>query len=69
MSADLDPIRYDVEKPTLSCLTSGRRYDWQAITDMVILRYATELSNIVSGSLEMWQLLHERVERLLTPFH
>lgn len=42
--------------------------DWQAITDMIVIRYSKELSYFVSGSIDSFERLQSEIERVLSPF-
>ncbi|KAJ6146180.1 hypothetical protein N7497_008162 [Penicillium chrysogenum] len=42
--------------------------DWQAITDMIVIRYSKELSYFVSGSIDSIERLQSEIERVLSPF-
>ncbi|CAP85825.1 Pc20g04960 [Penicillium rubens Wisconsin 54-1255] len=42
--------------------------DWQAITDMIVIRYSKELSYFVSDSIDSIERLQSEIERVLSPF-
>lgn len=48
--------------------TNESSFDWQAVTDMVIERYAHELRYLASGELSTTEQLHAELETILSPF-
>ncbi|GFF32480.1 uncharacterized protein YOR389W [Aspergillus udagawae] len=67
-SADLDPIRMDLHRLIMTHDASEPSFDWQAVTDMVIERYAHELRYLASGELSTTEQLHGELEIILSPF-
>lgn len=67
-SADLDPLRRDLHRLIMTHNTNESSFDWQAVTDMVIERYAHELRYLASGELSTTEQLHAELETILSPF-
>ncbi|KAF7167951.1 hypothetical protein CNMCM6106_003300 [Aspergillus hiratsukae] len=67
-SADLDPIRMDLHRLIMTHDANESSFDWQAVTDMVIERYAHELRYLASGELATTEQLHAELEIVLSPF-
>jgi hypothetical protein len=67
-SVDLDPIRMDLHRLIMTHDTNESSFDWQAVTDMVIERYAHELRYLASGELLTTEQLHAELEIILSPF-
>jgi hypothetical protein len=65
----LEPIRQDVKRLVLSGVPpEGSSFDWQAVADKIVLRYAARLRNLLSPGLATADLLHEEIQRILQPF-
>jgi hypothetical protein len=65
----LEPIRGDLHDLVMGYDTPTRSsLDWQAVTDMIVLRYSDELQNLVSGSFHSISELQYYVETLLSMF-
>jgi hypothetical protein len=67
-SADLDPIRTDLHRLIMTHDANESSFDWQAVTDMLIERYAHELRYLASGELSTTEQLHAELEIVLSPF-
>ncbi|KNG86276.1 hypothetical protein ANOM_004525 [Aspergillus nomiae NRRL 13137] len=65
---ELGPIRSDLDHLIMNHDPSETSFNWQGVADMVVQRYAHELSYLVSGQLSTLQALHEEIENSLGPF-
>jgi hypothetical protein len=62
-------IRSDVtEILTLPRTSSTENIDWQAVTDMIVVRYANRIASLVSNSTNTLGALHAELDRALRPF-
>ncbi|KAA8647175.1 hypothetical protein EYZ11_003852 [Aspergillus tanneri] len=68
-SQEMEPNRRDLERLIqMQEIGEGASFDWQAIADVVVERYARELRYLVSGQLATLADLHEEIENSLGPF-
>ncbi|KAJ5153290.1 uncharacterized protein N7482_009768 [Penicillium canariense] len=67
-SSELDAVRKELTARILAQDATGSPRNWQAITDMIVTRYADELSYLVSGNFTDAKSLHDHIEILLSPF-
>ncbi|KAJ5930399.1 hypothetical protein N7466_005892 [Penicillium verhagenii] len=67
-SAALEPLRTQLTETILTHEAREVSWDWQATTDMVVLRYADELSYFVSERMASVQELREQITMLVAPF-
>ncbi|OJJ48712.1 hypothetical protein ASPZODRAFT_62150 [Penicilliopsis zonata CBS 506.65] len=67
-AAELDRVRADLDAMILTRSPSADNFDWQAVTDMIVKRYALELRFLASGNLTTLESLQGEVERVLSPF-
>ena len=65
---DLSAIRDEVTNMIKTHHPAEFCEDWQAITDMIVTRYAKELSYFGSGKIESLQRLQDEIDRVLSPF-
>ncbi|OJK02970.1 hypothetical protein ASPACDRAFT_40287 [Aspergillus aculeatus ATCC 16872] len=64
----LRPIRDDLRRLVLDHTAAENLYDWQAIADMVVERYAREIRYLASGDVATVADLHAEIETMLVPF-
>ncbi|PLB45791.1 hypothetical protein P170DRAFT_365228 [Aspergillus steynii IBT 23096] len=65
----LEPVRADLDELVRRHqMGKGEVFDWQAIADMVVLRYGHELRYMASGQTGTLEELHREIETLLGPF-
>lgn len=64
----LEPRKRDLRNLVMTHDPFERSVDWQAITDMIVERYARDLKYFVSGKLSSTSELHFEIERVLRPF-
>lgn len=64
----LDPVRLDLNHLIMTHDAVAPSFNWQAITDLVVERYAHELRYLVSDKVPTLEQLHEETMRLLGPF-
>ncbi|KAI9039341.1 uncharacterized protein KD926_009484 [Aspergillus affinis] len=65
----LEPIRADVDELVRKHqMDKAENFDWQAVADMVVLRYGHELRYMASGQAKTLEELHREIESLLGPF-
>lgn len=64
----LEPIRRDLYDLIATHDAREESFNWQAVVDMIIERYANELKYLVSGRLSTTELLHAQLDRDLRPF-
>ncbi|PYH76505.1 hypothetical protein BO82DRAFT_396125 [Aspergillus uvarum CBS 121591] len=64
----LQPIRDDLYRLVLDHTAAENLYDWQAIADMVVERYAREIRYLASGDVATVADLHAEIETMLVPF-
>ncbi|PYH49000.1 uncharacterized protein BP01DRAFT_118036 [Aspergillus saccharolyticus JOP 1030-1] len=67
-SQELQPIRDDLHRLILDHAAKDNLYDWQAIADMVVERYAREIRYLASGDVATVEELHAEIETMLRPF-
>ncbi|KAJ5538333.1 hypothetical protein N7494_007812 [Penicillium frequentans] len=67
-SSKLDPVRKEITETILTHDAREFSWDWQATTDMVITRYADELSYFVSDRMETMEELRAQITMLVAPF-
>lgn len=65
---DLDPIRHALHSLIMADDIREPSFNWQAVADMVIERYADSLKYLVSGDFTIIEFLHTEIERILRPF-
>ncbi|KAE8152231.1 hypothetical protein BDV25DRAFT_128130 [Aspergillus avenaceus] len=65
---ELGPIRNDLDRLIMDHDPKDSTFNWQAIADMVVQRYAHELKYLASGQLSTLQDLHNEIENSLGPF-
>lgn len=65
----LEPIRADLDELVRThSMDKAAIFDWQAIADMVVVRYGRELRYMASGEVKTLKELHQEIESLLDPF-
>ncbi|KAL1962308.1 hypothetical protein VTN77DRAFT_9799 [Rasamsonia byssochlamydoides] len=64
----LDPMKRDLRNLVLTHDPFEDSANWQAITDMIVERYARDLKYFVSGKLSSTRELRFEIERALRPF-
>ncbi|KAH8817055.1 hypothetical protein F5884DRAFT_778332 [Xylogone sp. PMI_703] len=68
-SDKLEPIRRDLHNlVTTHHIPDTSSFDWQAIADMIVIRYSDELQNLAHGNFTSPGELRERVEKLIGMF-
>ncbi|CAD0109236.1 unnamed protein product [Aureobasidium uvarum] len=67
-SSAMDSVRQAVDKMILQEEERTDSVNWQAITDMVVARYADRIEYLASGSLTTLSTLKAEIERALRPF-
>ncbi|RAL10285.1 uncharacterized protein BO97DRAFT_394385 [Aspergillus homomorphus CBS 101889] len=67
-SPELQPIRDDLRRLILDHAAKDALYDWQAIADMVVERYARDIRYLASGDVTTLEELHAEIENMMTPF-
>lgn len=65
---DLDPIRQALNSLIMADDVYKPSFNWQAVADMVIERYADSLKYLVSGDFTTIEFLQAEIERILRPF-
>ncbi|KAG9691414.1 hypothetical protein KCU95_g9588, partial [Aureobasidium melanogenum] len=67
-TAAIDDMRRAVDKMILQKSDNIETVNWQAIADMVVVRYADRIEYLASGSLKSLAALQSEIERALRPF-
>lgn len=67
-SAEVDVIREEVTDMVMHEGSTASSTDWQAVTDMIIGRYADRINYLASGQLSTIEELKAELERALRPF-
>lgn len=67
-SDKLDPVRRDLYTLVMTHDTDEASFNWQAVTDMIIQRYADELNYLLSDIFSDTAKLHAEICRILEPF-
>lgn len=65
---DFGPIRHAVDSMILANEPSLGAFNWQAVTDVVVDRYSTQLQSFADGEFESLAALREKLETFLEPF-
>ncbi|KAJ5463406.1 hypothetical protein N7475_008350 [Penicillium sp. IBT 31633x] len=65
---DIAPIQAEITDLVMTHHPFEAGKDWQAIADMVVMRYSDELAYFGSGNIESIERLQSEIERLLSPF-
>jgi hypothetical protein len=65
---ELIPIRLAIDSMILNNEPSRSAFNWQAVTDVVIDRYSSQLRSVVEGDFQSLVALRENLEIFLEPF-
>ncbi|KAJ5115788.1 hypothetical protein N7456_000136 [Penicillium angulare] len=66
--SDLQRIRKDITSTLLTHDPREFSWNWQATTDMIVLRYSDELSYLSSDKIETTEQLSKHINKLMAPF-
>ncbi|KAF1343724.1 hypothetical protein BDV97DRAFT_380193 [Delphinella strobiligena] len=67
-TAELEVVRQDIKKMVLGPDSTADATNWQAITDLIVTRYADRIAYMASGDLTTLPALTSEIDRALRPF-
>jgi hypothetical protein len=65
---ELIPIQLAIDSMILNNEPSSSAFNWQAVTDVVIDRYSSQLRSVAEGDFQSLVALREKLETFLEPF-